>query len=105
MLPNGHLLVSDSEVEECVNNNPPVYWHGVNLFEADRSGTLLATATTYTPPPGSCIPFFGPGPSFTSEPTGVAINPTNGHLFFSDDDKKRIFEVDLGPDGKYGTTR
>ena len=103
VLPNGHLLVSDSEVEECVNSNPPVYWHGVNLFEADRSGTLLATATTYTPPPGSCIPFFGPGPSFTSEPTGIAINPTNGHLFFSDDDKKRIFEVDLGPDGKYGT--
>ena len=103
VLPNGHLLVSDSEVEECVNSNPPVYWHGVNLFEADRSGTLLATATTYTPPPGSCTPFFGPGPNFTSEPTGVTINPTNGHLFFSDDDKKRIFEVDLGPDGKYGT--
>src|SRR5437867_10227159 len=103
LLPNGHLLISDSEVEECVNSNPPVYWHGVNLFEADRSGTLLATATTYTPPPGSCTPFFGPGPNFTSEPTGLAINPTNGHLFISDDDKKRIFEVDLGPDGKYGT--
>src|SRR5947207_252935 len=103
LLPNGHFLVSDSEVEECVNSNPPAYWHGVNLFEADRSGTLLATATTYTPPPSSCTPFFGPGPNFTSEPTGIARNPTNGHLFFSDDDLLKVFEVDLGPDGVYGT--
>src|SRR5256885_11439668 len=30
-------------------------------------------------------------------------NPTNGHLFFSDDDLLKVFEVDLGPDGVYGT--
>ena len=40
VLPNGHLLVSDSEVEECVNGNPPVYWEGGNLFEASRAGAL-----------------------------------------------------------------
>src|SRR5437762_4330459 len=54
LLPNGHLLVSDSEVEECVNSNPPVYWHGVNLFEADLSGTLLGDATTYTNTSSTC---------------------------------------------------
>ena len=48
VLPNGHLLVSDSEVEECVSGHLPVYWQGINLFETDTSGTLLATDTTYT---------------------------------------------------------
>src|SRR3989442_8211700 len=103
VLPNGHLLVSDSEVEECIDGPPPVYWHGVNLFEASRSGTLLRTSTTYTPPANSCTPRFGTGANFSKEPTGVAINPSNGHLFVSDDDKKKVFEVDPGPDGRYGT--
>src|SRR5439155_13804913 len=105
LLPNGHLLISDSEVEECVNDSPPVYWHGVNLFEADLSGTLLATATTYTNNSSTCpIPHpTGTASNFTDEPTGIAINPRNRHLLFSDDDRKKIFEVDLGPDGRYGT--
>src|SRR5436853_6764507 len=50
VLPNGHLLVSDSEVEECVSGNLPVYWHGDNRSEADTSGTLLPTGTPYTHP-------------------------------------------------------
>src|SRR2546430_15402900 len=54
LLANGHLLISDSEVEECVYDSPPVYWHGVNLFEADLSGTLLATATPYTNNSSTC---------------------------------------------------
>src|SRR5438477_4916080 len=45
---SGHLIISDSEIEECVNGKLPVYWHGVNLFEMDTSGKLLGTATTYT---------------------------------------------------------
>src|SRR5213594_905075 len=101
LLPNGHLLESDSEVEECVNGSLPVYWHGVNLFEADTSGTLLRTSTTYTHPSGSCPTSPTGTPSnFSSEPTGVAVNPANHHLFFSDDNRKKVFEVDLGPDGK-----
>src|SRR2546427_2840805 len=88
VLPNGHLLISDSEVEEFTHP----YFHGFNLYEALTSGTLLATANTL---------------AFTKEPTGVAFNPRNsrGHpsLFFSDDDKLRVFEVDLGSDGLYGT--
>src|SRR6266540_6789 len=92
-LPNGHLLISDSEVEECVNGQLPVYWQGVNLFEADRVGALLATSTTYTHLSGSCpTPPTGTASNFSSEPTGVAINPSNHHLFFSDDNQKKIFE-------------
>ena len=114
VLPNGHLLVSDSEVEECVNGNPPAYWEGANLFEVTRSGTLVATSTTYTPLANSCTPRFGTGANFSKEPTGVAINPSNGHLFVADDaagpyrrklddDQKKVFEVDPGLDGRYGT--
>src|SRR5439155_22883176 len=103
VLPNGHLLVSDSEVEECVNGNPPAYWEGANLFEVTRSGTLVATSTTYTPPPGLCTPRFGIGANFSKEPTGIAINPSTHHLFVSDDDQKKVLEVDPGLDGRYGT--
>jgi hypothetical protein len=42
--------------------------------------------------------------SFSNEPTGVAYNPANGHLFFTDDDAREIFEVDPGRDGLYDTS-
>lgn len=63
------LLISDSEVEEM-----PPYWAGVNLFETTLPGSLMDTFSTT---------------SFSTEPTGVAFNPANGHLFFSDDNKKK----------------
>src|SRR5437763_6239077 len=78
VLPNGHLLVSDATVNDCQNGFPPVYWYGVNLFETDTAGTLLATATTFTNPSGSCSTRPSGGPSnFSFKPTGVAVNPTN----------------------------
>ncbi len=85
LLPNGHLLISDAEVEEP----PAPYFAGINLYEALTTGPLLATASTL---------------AFNKEPTGVTINPSNGHLFFSDDSHENVFEVNLGPDGQYGTT-
>jgi uncharacterized repeat protein (TIGR01451 family) len=80
---SGTLLVADSEVEETI------HWEGFNLFEASLTGSLLDTLTTA---------------GFSDEPTGVAHNPTNGHIFFTDDGQKKVFEVDLGPDGVYGTS-
>jgi hypothetical protein len=59
------LLVCDSEVNEI-----PALFTGDNLFKIDLSGTLLDTLTTF---------------NFSDEPTGVAYNPYNNHLFFSDD--------------------
>jgi hypothetical protein len=81
----GRLLVSDSEVDEI-----PAYWALKNVYDATTSGTLISTCRT----------------TFSSEPSGVAINPNNNHVFFSDDNgatADRVFEVSLGPDGTYCT--
>ena len=76
------LLMSDSEVDEMT------IWNGANLFEMTLSGNLVRTASTT---------------SFSKEPTGVAYNPVNGHVFISDDNLKKIFEIDRGADGLIGT--
>jgi len=77
------FVVADSEVDEM-----PIY-AGANLFTAQRSGALTGTGATLT---------------WSNEPTGVGFNPTNGHLFVSDDDKKSIFEIaSPGADGRFGT--
>ncbi|HWQ89829.1 MAG TPA: hypothetical protein VN374_07645, partial [Desulfitobacteriaceae bacterium] len=77
------LLICDSEVEEMT------IWNGVNLFETTLSGSQIRMASTT---------------SFTNEPTGVVRNPANQHLFFSDDDRKKIFEMNPGTDGLPGTS-
>lgn len=76
------LLISDSEVDE-VN-----IYRGVNLFETTRAGVLQDTGVTT---------------AYTKEPAGVGYNPGNGHIFVSDDDQFRVYEVTAGPDGRYGT--
>jgi hypothetical protein len=80
---SGTFMVSDSEVNEMS------IFTGDNLFEMTPDGFLSDTLTTT---------------SFSREPTGVAFNPANGHLFFSDDNARTIFEVDPGPDGLYDTS-
>jgi DNA-binding beta-propeller fold protein YncE len=77
------LWISDSEVDEMPN-----LFTGKNLFEATTKGRLVDTFSTT---------------AFSKEPSGAAVNTKNGHRFFSDDDKDKVFEVDLGPDGIYGT--
>ena len=79
------LLITDSEVEEMSN-----YFQGKNVFQSSTSGTLGATCSTT---------------SYSNEPTGVAINPNNNHIFISDDtgSNDKVFEVSLGPDGNYCT--
>jgi uncharacterized protein YjiK len=76
------LMFSDSEVNEMN------IFTGDNLFEMTLSGNLIDTFTTI---------------SFSNEPTGVAYNPFNEHVFISDDNAREVFEVDPGPDGYYGT--
>jgi hypothetical protein len=41
--------------------------------------------------------------AFTNEPTGVAVNSSNSHIFFSTDNTDRVFEVSPGGDGAYCT--
>jgi len=79
----GTLLISDSEVNEMS------IFTGDNLFESTLFGSLVQSFTTTT---------------FSDEPTGVTLNPENGHLFFSDDTgTRRIYELDPGSDRLYGT--
>ncbi len=62
---------------------------GVNLFEMTLTGNLLDTYSTT---------------SYSFEPTGVDYNPVNGHLFISDDVRKKIYELAPGSDGLLFTT-
>jgi uncharacterized repeat protein (TIGR01451 family) len=76
------LLVSDGEVEETA------VFAGDNLFQATLDGDLTGSFSTL---------------AYSSEPTGVSVNPANAHLFISDDDALKIFELNPGPDGDYAT--
>ena len=76
------LVVSDSEVEEM-----PIY-EEKNVFSSSLSGNLQSTCDTT---------------DFTKEPAGLAINASNGNIFFSNDGKKKLYEVVLGADGQYCT--
>lgn len=77
------LLIDDSEVDEM-----PLYFTGKNVYLSTTSGNLTGTCNTM---------------SFTDEPTGLAINPNNNHIFISTDLNDRVFEIGLGSDGTYCT--
>ncbi|MBD9373702.1 RTX toxin [Rhizobium sp. ARZ01] len=79
----GTLLVSDGEVDEMS------IFKGKNLFEMSLNGTLVRATTTT---------------GFSDEPSGAAYNPTNRHLYFSDDTgTKSVYELNPGTDGLYNT--
>ena len=84
LIAENRLMVSDSEVEEM-----PPYYVGVNVFETTNTGSLVKTCDTT---------------NFSVEPSGAAANPVNNHRFFADDNQRRIFEVNPGPDGVYCTS-
>ncbi|HET9907380.1 MAG TPA: hypothetical protein VFQ23_12080 [Anaerolineales bacterium] len=78
------LVISDSEVEEM---RP--YWQGSNVFLSTTSGNLTGTCSTM---------------AYTGEPTGVAVNPNNNHIFIAADYQDLLFEISLGQDGQYCTS-
>ncbi|MCK3779473.1 RTX toxin [Ensifer sesbaniae] len=79
----GTLMISDGEVDEMS------IFKGKNLFEMSLNGTLVRSLTTT---------------SFSDEPSGAAYNPTNRHLYFSDDTgTKSVYELNPGSDGLYNT--
>ena len=78
-----HFLISDSEVDET-----PVF-QNANVFETTRTGTIVDRGLT-TPQ--------------TKEAAGIGHNPTNDHVYVSDDDQFRIHEFAPGPDGRYATS-
>ena len=88
----GRLIISDGEVEET-----NLSWHvykGTNLYVASLQGDLLETGANTL--------------AYSAEPVGVGFRPALSadfpeRLFISDDDKDRVFEVNRGGDGRYGT--
>ncbi|BAY25937.1 beta-L-arabinobiosidase [Calothrix sp. NIES-2100] len=79
----GGLLIADGEVDEISR-----LFTGKNLFQTNLKGNLQNTFTTI---------------SFSDEPTGVAYNPDNRFLYISDDNKRKIFQLNPGGDGQYNT--
>jgi hypothetical protein len=78
------LFLSDSEVDESP------FFSSNNLFALNTDGTVK---------PGGVRSML----SFTSEPTGLAFNPTTGHMLVTDDSKYRVFWVDpANPNVKLG---
>ena len=69
----GSLLMSDSEIDETPFFRPD------NLFVLSETGVFDHSVSLQ---------------AFTKEPTGIAFNPLNGHLFISDDNTDKVFEVD-----------
>lgn len=68
----GNFFMSDSEVDEAP------FSRAANFFTVSLQGGLVASRS---------LPF-------TREPTGLAMDSANGHIFIVDDDKYKVFCVD-----------
>jgi hypothetical protein len=88
------LLISDCEVDEKVSGI--THFAGANLWELTLGGGLVRTANI-SPAAPTVVPM-------SDEPTGVAWNPLNGHFYFSDDNAYKVFDLNPGLDGQYGTS-
>ncbi len=84
---SNQLVVTDGEVDEI----SALFTTKQNVFRTTLAGALQGTLSTVTPI------------NFSNEPTGVSYNPADGHIFYSDDSKRMIFEVAPGSDGALGT--
>jgi hypothetical protein len=82
--PTGRLLISDSEIDE-----EPSVFTGTNLWELTLAGAISNVGLSPDAP--------------RLEPTGVAYNAANGHVFLTNDDRSRVYELSPGGDGIYGT--
>ncbi|HUP76654.1 MAG TPA: hypothetical protein VM282_26705 [Acidimicrobiales bacterium] len=79
------LMISDSEVDETTGAG----YHGVNLWQLSRTGTLIDTGTTF--------------PAYSREPSGLGYDSVSRALFISDDTADRVWVVKAGADQRFGT--
>jgi hypothetical protein len=91
------LMISDSEVDEMSPSNGASWggYQGATLWRTTRTGSVLATGTTWLSYPS--------GSNFNREPTGVGFNQADNTLYISNDDTDRVNVDKPGPDGKHGT--
>ncbi|MEN8158601.1 MAG: hypothetical protein ABFS41_00870 [Myxococcota bacterium] len=78
----GEFLMCDTEVDEMT------IYAGVNLWYHSNTGVVSDTATTL---------------AFSNEPAGLAFVPGGNLLYIADDNSDKIWKVELGPDGVFGT--
>ena len=77
-IPGTGLLMVDSEIDETP------FFRTDNLFHLSATGAFNSSSSLE---------------GFTIEPTGIVYASPLGHLFISDDDKNRVFEVDANNPG------
>ncbi|MGH8928579.1 MAG: PKD domain-containing protein, partial [Acidimicrobiia bacterium] len=87
------FLVADSEVDEEVGNPTcvpplPATSTGDNMFEIDLSGTVIRSWLS----PEETV-------ATNKEPTGLAYG--NGHVFISNDNQDRVYEMSAGLNGVF----
>lgn len=87
------LLLSDGEVDETVAGI--THFQGANVWELGLNGAVVRTANISKVTPSIV--------RMTNEPTGTTWNPNNGHYYISDDDARRIYDLNPGADGLIGT--
>ena len=80
------FVISDSEVEETA------IFQDANLFELNLQGALTGTGD-----------LTGTSANSSNEPTGLSFDPGSGHLFLTDDIKRKVFVFAQGSDGDFGT--
>jgi len=80
------LMVVDSEVEETTGAG----YHGVNLWQSTRTGTVTDTGTTF--------------PAVSREPNGLGYIAATNTLLISDDSLRRVHLMRPGPDSRFGTS-
>jgi uncharacterized protein YjiK len=78
---SGNLFVVDGDVDEI-----PALYQGANIFESTRSGNLIRA--------------FDLG---IGEPAGISFAVGSSDVFIADDQKQRIYQINQGPDGIFGT--
>jgi hypothetical protein len=89
------LVIVDGEVEETVGGVS--HFQGANVWELNRNGLTLARTTNISTRSPTQLPL-------SNEPVGVGFNPSNGHYYVSDDNAKRVYDVNPGADGLLGTS-
>ena len=86
----------DSEVDETTGAG----WNNVNIWFAQRDGTMTGTGASWGP---NAAQFDGEQ-GYSQETTGVRFDPTGNVLFISDDAAKSVFVIRAGPDSVFGNT-
>jgi hypothetical protein len=79
---SGEFITCDTEVDETS------LWAGVNLWTHSNTGVVSSTESTI---------------AFSNEPAGLAFEPGCSLMWIADDNSDKIWQIDLGPDGIFGT--